>query len=141
MILARIHLKNACFQLKPTMSPLRRPNCSREGGRQGSYASQVALGRNSGSSCWVVGGGKSDQDRTVVMALPRPGSPGLRTAVATGRQRSILIHVRIFDPPLRPAVRVLPKCDDLLSTTPRTRRRCSDLRVMVVIVSRRRPSQ
>jgi hypothetical protein len=27
MILARIH---ACFQLKPVMSPLRKPNCSRE---------------------------------------------------------------------------------------------------------------
>jgi hypothetical protein len=42
-------------------------------------------------------------------------SPGLRSAVATGPRRSIFIHARIFDPPLRPAVRVHPNRDDLSS--------------------------
>jgi hypothetical protein len=42
-------------------------------------------------------------------------SPGLRSAVATGPRRSIFIHARIFDPTLRPAVRVQPKRDGLSS--------------------------
>lgn len=41
---------------------------------------------------------KVDQDRTVIALL----SPGLRGAIATGPQRSLLIHFRIFNPPLRP---------------------------------------
>lgn len=40
-------------------------------------------------------------------------SPCLRSAVATGRRRRILIHIRIFGPALRLAVRVLPKRDGL----------------------------
>ncbi|KAF8489017.1 hypothetical protein F5888DRAFT_1638820 [Russula emetica] len=59
------------------------------------------------------------------------GSPGLRSAVAslaTGPRRSILIHVRIFYPPLRPAVRVLLKRNILSSAHAKPL-----LHVMVVI--------